>query len=56
VSGRLRVHINIFIVNLMSFKKFIFDFFEYIKDCKAEFLISWNFHIPKNKPINFFIV
>lgn len=37
-----------------DFKKAIFDFFENIKDFKAELetLISWNFHIPNVKPIN----
>jgi transposase len=37
-----------------DFKKAIFDFFENIKDFEAELqtLMSWNFHIPKNKTIN----
>jgi transposase len=37
-----------------DFKKAIFDFFENIKDFEAELqtLMSWNFHIPENKPIN----
>lgn len=37
-----------------DFKKAIFNFFENIADFKAELqtLISWNFHIPKLKPIN----
>jgi hypothetical protein len=35
-------------------KKAIFDFFENIRDCKAELQISisWNFYIPENKPSN----
>jgi hypothetical protein len=41
-----------------DFKKAIFDFFKNIKDCKAKLqrLISWNFHIPKTKPISVCIV
>jgi transposase len=37
-----------------DFKKAIFNFFENIRDFKAELetLISWNFHIPNPKPIN----
>jgi hypothetical protein len=37
----------------MTSKKAIFDFFENIKDYRAELEIftSWNFYIPETKPV-----